>query len=64
MKVRYDRSVDAAYIEFSSKRPTGAIEAEGVVVHMAGKNQIAGIEILSASTRFPIRTLRTLRVAS
>lgn len=51
-------------IQFSSKRPTGAVEADGVIVHLAGKREIAGIEILSASERFPIRTLRTLQVVS
>jgi len=34
MKVRYDHEVDAAYIQLSSKRPTGAIELkEGVILH-------------------------------
>ena len=34
MKVRYDKTVDAAYIEMSSKKPDGAVEiAEGVILH-------------------------------
>ena len=50
MKVRYDNEVDAAYIQLSSKRPKGAIEIrEGVVVHVADKDEIVGIEILKAS---------------
>ena len=64
MKVRYDNEVDAAYIQLSSKRPTGAVEREGVIVHVANKDEIAGIEILNARARFPIRTLRRLRFAS
>lgn len=61
MRIRYDSEVDAAYIQFSSKRPTGAIEADGVIVHLAGKKQIAGIEVLTVSKRFPIRNLQTLQ---
>ena len=62
MTVRYDNEVDAAYIELSSKRPKGAIELkEGVVLHVANKHELVGIEILNASERFPIRSLHTLR---
>ena len=65
MKVRYDEAVDAAYIELSSKRPKGAVEIrEGVVVHVANKDEIVGIEILNASERFPIKSLHTLRFVS
>lgn len=65
MKVRYDETVDAAYIELSSKRPKGAVEIkEGVVVHVANKDEIVGIEILNASERFPIKNLHTLRFVS
>ena len=62
MKVRYDDEVDAAYIQLSSKRPKGAVEVrEGVVLHVANKDEIVGIEILHASERFPIRSLQSLR---
>lgn len=65
MKVRYDDQVDAAYIQLSSKRPKGAIEVkEGVVVHVANKNEIVGIEILKASERFPIKNLHHLQFVS
>ena len=65
MKVRYDNEVDAAYIQLSSKRPRGAIELrEGVVLHVANKHELVGIEILNASERFPIRSLHTLRFVS
>ena len=58
MKARYDGEVDAAYIQFSSKIPKGAMEAkEGVVVHLTNKDEIVGIEILKASEHFPIRNL-------
>lgn len=65
MKVRYDTEVDAAYIQLSSKRPKGAIELkEGVILHVANKHELVGIEILNASERFPIRSLQTLRFVS
>ena len=65
MKVRYDDEVDAAYIQLSSKRPKGAVEIrEGIVVHVASRDEIVGIEILRASERFPIRSLQTLRFVS
>lgn len=65
MKVRYDDEVDAAYIQLSSKRPKGAVEIrEGVVVHVANKDEIVGIEILKASERFPIRNLHNLQFVS
>ena len=65
MKVRYDGEVDAAYIQLSSKRPKGAVEIkEGVVVHVANKDEIVGIEILNASERFPIKNLHRLQFVS
>ena len=65
MKVRYDKEVDAAYIQLSSKRPKGAIEIkQGIVLHVANKRELVGIEILDASERFPIRNLHTLQFSS
>ncbi len=65
MKVRYDEKVDAAYIQLSSKRPKGAIEIkQGIVLHVANKRELVGIEILDASERFPIRSLHTLQFLS
>lgn len=62
MKIRYDKAVDAAFIQFSSKRPKGAIEIkQGIVLHVANKRELVGIEILDASERFPIRNLHTLQ---
>ncbi|MDP2935248.1 MAG: DUF2283 domain-containing protein [Dehalococcoidia bacterium] len=65
MQVRYDKAVDAAYIELSSKRPQGGVEVgEGVVLHVTKDDEIVAIEILDASKRFPIESLFTLKVAS
>ena len=65
MRVRYDEEVDAAYIQLSSKRPKGAIEIkQGIVLHVANKRELVGIEILDASERFPIRSLHTLQFVS
>lgn len=65
MKVHYDLEIDAAFLQFSSKRPTGGVEIkEGVVVHVANKDEIVGIEILNASEHFPIRSLHSLQFVS
>ena len=65
MRVRYDDEVDAAYIQLSSKKPKAAIEInEGVILHVANKHGLVGIEILDASERFPIRSLHTLQFVS
>jgi uncharacterized protein YuzE len=61
MKIKYDKDIDAAYIQMSSKKPDGAIEiAEGVVLHTTAKNEIVAIEILDAGKKIPIKTLYKL----
>ena len=63
MKVRYDKEVDAAYIQMSSKKPDGAVEiAEGVILHTTADNEIVAIEILDAAKKIPIRTLYKLEL--
>jgi uncharacterized protein YuzE len=65
MKVKYDKEVDAAYIQLSSKKPEGGIEmTEGVILHTTAKNEIVSIEILDASKKFPIRNLYKLEVSA
>ncbi len=64
MKVKYDKEVDAAYIQMSSKKPDGAIEiAEGVILHTTASNEIVAIEILDAAKKFPIKTLYKLELS-
>ncbi len=63
MKVRYDREADAALIQMSSKKPDGGVEiAEGVILHTTASNEIAAIEILDASKKFPIKMLYRLEM--
>jgi len=63
VKVRYDKEVDAAYIQLSSKKPDGAVEmAEGVILHTTSKNEIVAIEILDAAKKIPIKTLYRLEL--
>ena len=63
MKVKYDKQVDAAYIQLSSKKPDGAVEmAEGVILHTTSKNEIVAIEILDAAKKIPIKTLYKLEL--
>jgi uncharacterized protein YuzE len=63
MKVKYDKSVDAAYIQLSSNKPDGAVEiAEGVILHTTVRNELVAIEILDAAKKFPIKTLYKLEL--
>ena len=65
MKVRYDKKVDAAYIQMSSKKPTGAVEiSEGVILHTTAQDEIVAIEILDAAKKFPIKTLYKLELSA
>lgn len=65
MKIQYDERIDAAYIKLSSRRPSEAVEGvPGVIMHFTSKERLAGIEILNASERFPIRNLHTLQFMS
>jgi uncharacterized protein YuzE len=65
LKVKYDKEVDAAYIQMSSKKPDGAIEiAEGVILHTTAANEIVAIEILDAAKKFPIKTLYKLELTT
>ena len=58
MKVSYDKEVDVAYIQFSSKKPDGGVElAEGVILHTTSKDEIVGLEILHASRKLPVKNL-------
>lgn len=65
MKVSYDKEVDACYIELCRKSPQAAIEIdEGVILHTTDAGQIAGIEILGASKRFPVKNLFKFEVVT
>ena len=58
MKGSYDKEHDIAYVQFSSKKPEGAIQIdEGVVLDTTEKDEIVGIEIFDASKRLPLETL-------
>jgi len=65
MKVRYDKDVDAAYIQLSSKKPDGGVEIrEGVILHTTAKDEIVAIEILHAGKKFPVKTLFKLELTT
>jgi uncharacterized protein YuzE len=65
MKVKYDKEVDAAYIQMSTKNPDGAVEiAEGVILHTTKKDEIVAIEILDATKKIPINTLYKLELSA
>jgi uncharacterized protein YuzE len=58
MKIHYDESVDALYLELGDEVPDGVIEvAEGVNIDTTVTGKIAGIEILKASKKININTI-------
>lgn len=63
MKVRYNDVVDALYIELSSETPDGAVEvSDGVNIDTTSSERIAGIEILTASSRIDLNTILSYSV--
>ncbi len=61
MKVTYDPSVDAAYIQITSSR--GGVETTLVDDHVAvdidSERRVVGVEVLDASSRLDLDDLRT-----
>ncbi len=58
MKVNYDDTVDALYIQLGNATPDGAVElSDGVNVDTTPAGQIVGIEILNASSRMDLKTI-------
>ena len=61
MKVTYDASVDAAYIQITSSR--GGVEATLVDDHVAvdidSERRVVGVEILDASSRLDLEDLKS-----
>jgi uncharacterized protein YuzE len=63
MKVTYDTKVDAAYIQFSAKKPDGGVElAEGIILHTTSNDEVVGLEILQASHKVPLKSLFTFEL--
>jgi uncharacterized protein YuzE len=63
MRVTYDKTVDAAYIELTKAKPDGVIEvAEGINIDITSDGQIVGIELLDATKKVPLQTLLTYEV--
>lgn len=60
MRVYYDDEVDALYLKLGEEAPDGVVEiAEGVHVDTTAQGRIAGIDILSASTKIDLKTILT-----
>ncbi|MBF0200440.1 MAG: DUF2283 domain-containing protein [Desulfamplus sp.] len=58
MKIRYDESVDALYLELGDEEPDGVIEvADGVNIDTTAAGKLTGIEILKASKKININTI-------
>lgn len=60
MKVYYAKEVDAIYIKSGNQGTDGVIEiAECVNLDTTSENRIAGIEILNASKKINVKTIRS-----
>lgn len=63
MKVTYDTRADALYIQLREGRFVCNREvAEGVILDMGEDDALLGIEILEASSRFPLEELARVEV--
>jgi uncharacterized protein YuzE len=52
MKIKYDKEVDVIYIRFSNEKITESDENNpGIILDYDAKGNIAGIELLHASSR-------------
>ena len=59
----YDKTLDAAYIQFTAQQPQGAIELEqGVMLHVTDRDEIVALEILDASKHLQVQNLFSLEV--
>jgi uncharacterized protein YuzE len=63
MKVYYDATANAVYLELSQEQPDGVIEiAEGVNLDTTKDHRVVGIEILNASERISLSSLLSYEV--
>lgn len=63
MKVTYDTRADALYIQLREGKFVRNQEvAEGVILDIGEDEALLGIEILEASTRFPLEELARVEV--
>ncbi|MDO8537928.1 MAG: DUF2283 domain-containing protein [archaeon] len=62
MKLTYDKEADAAYIYFQKGKyeVSSDIIDKGIIVDFDKKGRMLGIEILDASKKFSIETLKKL----
>lgn len=61
MKITYDRSIDAMYLQFQEGTFLSNKEvAEGIILDMGKGNKILGIEILDASKRIKPKDMNYL----
>lgn len=64
MKITYDPEVDAMNIKFQSGKYDISKEiAEGIIVDYTKEGKVISIEILDASKRMPIESIRDITVA-
>ena len=63
MKISFDTKADAIYIKFKDGKFKFNKEVEeGVIIDFGENNEILGIEILEASTRFSIKDISDINI--
>ena len=61
MKLRYDHDTDMLHISFGEREEVEAFDlCDGVVVHLDGAENVAGIEIENASERVDLEELQAV----
>ena len=63
MKIEFDETADALYIQFQEGKVKNTIKVkDGILVDMDKKGRVFGIEILDVSQRIPIEKLGQLSI--
>ena len=63
MRITYDPRVDALYIGFSDRAPSGSTDLEeGVTVDLDDEGHVLGLEVLDAAKRFGAEAIATVHV--
>ena len=64
MKITYDPKADAMYIQFQKEKYSISKEVgKGILVDYTESGKVIGIEILEASKRMPIESIREITVS-
>ena len=63
MKIEYDKQADALYIRLTNTKPNGSVVVEeGIVVDLDKKGHLVGIEVLDASERVDLKSMKNVSI--